>query len=57
MSIVKVTWRYWVGNRRRTDMAFFQSREAANSFVAGLWKDKRADEVEIKEGLSVRDVC
>jgi len=53
--ISRVSWKYWSGNQKKTDRAFFKSREAADKFVEGLGKEEVFD-VEITDNLTLADV-
>jgi hypothetical protein len=56
-SICKVTWITWKGHSKKRELAFFEKKSAAENFIAGLSEDKGVEEVELIEGLTMRDVC
>ena len=55
-EIVKVAWKYWRGNSKQTDKAYFKSRKAAEKFVASLVEEREVFDVAFTEGLSTADV-
>jgi len=55
-SITKVEWRFWKGNQKKVDRAYFKDKASADKFSSGLGKEKNVIEVEIIEGLSLADV-
>ena len=55
-DICKITWKYYVKNQKRSSSAYFKNRASADKFIKELGEDKKVEEIEMVENLTLADV-